>query len=383
MVAGALFLALPAALVFDGEPHISQAAWLGMALAGGMFALVVGNAGAALLLAWSALWLLGLRALAAQGKVPAGMYGVAGGAHAHLVGGVALLALTPVIFAGRGELLANLLRMMILLCAAWWLLELLGLDPLLRVHPTRGYGADGMRGACLGSSVIMGGLLGAAWPLFVSRRWWPGLVLLVPALAWQQSATGWLAAGAAGAGWLFAWLLANGREALAKELVAYAAVILGFGLLAAIMLHPGPGADQRLMIWSAAAEGASWLGFGPGSWPHTLGRRLGHASPYSGYVLALWEYGWIGLGVVLAGLGQLLWQARRRPMMLGAVLGAAAASAGTLIWEQPVSAAWCLLLFGLVEVKPPSLRVSSEKFVQNQKARKPESQKGIKVQHVG
>ncbi len=210
---------------------------------------------------------------------------------------------------------------------------------------------DGLRGGCLGSSVVLGGLLGAAWPLFLGRHWWPGLLLLAPALAWQDSATGWLAAGAAGAAWLFAWLLGHGRERQARELAALAILVLTAGLAVASLWHDGPGAYHRRLLWTAALADATLTGYGPGAWAHTLGRRLGHASPYSGYVLLLWEYGWIGLGLALAGLGQLCWRARRSPALLGAVAGAAVASAGTLLWEQPVSAAWCLMLFGLVEVE--------------------------------
>ncbi len=128
-LAGALFLLLPLALSFDGEAHLSQAAWMSLMLSGGMFALVVGNAGAALLLSWSCFWVLALRYCAAHRLAPAAMFQAAGAAHAHVVVGVAVLALTPVLFAGRGRQLADLLRVLVLLCAAWWLLELLGLDP--------------------------------------------------------------------------------------------------------------------------------------------------------------------------------------------------------------------------------------------------------------
>lgn len=350
-LAGGLFLAMPFALFFDGEAHLSQAAWLGLGLAGGMFALVVANAGAALLLAWSTVHLLIIRHLASQGQLSLGFFLTANAAHARLVAGVAVLALAPVIFAGRPRLLLNMLRVAILVWAAWWLAEALGLDPLLTAHPVNDPYPEGLRGACLGSSVVLASMLGACWPLFLERRWWLGLLLIGPALIMQDSFTGLLAALAAGSAWGWAWLRAHGLRKWAARL----AWLDGLALAAIVVVgiagwRGGFAQEVRLALWLPALEHSELLGHGPGSWAPGMGSALGHASPYSGYVLALWEYGWIGLGVVLAGLGQLVWRARQRPRLLGAVVGVALASAGTLIWEQPVAAAWCLMLFGLVEV---------------------------------
>ncbi len=347
--AAGLALLVPFALWFDGQVHVSQAQWFGLALAGGMFALVVGNRGAAALLALSSAMLLVGRHLAVTRAIPLEVYQAASDAHAYLVAGVAVLALAPIVFAGRLALLLNACRALVLLLAAWWLAGLLGLDPLLKPSPDGAGLAMGHNGGPLGSPIILAGLVGAAWPLFIAGRWAYCLPLLAGCLAMQDSATGWLAAGAAAFACLWACARPLGNR-LHWWIAGVALAALAAGVLAAVIWHRGPGASHRLMIWAQVVQDARLIGWGPGSWASTLGRKVGHASPYSAYALVLWEYGWLGLACIAFAAWHALRRALGNPALLASLVGLLAASGGTMIWEQPVTATWGLLLLGLIEV---------------------------------
>lgn len=349
-IAAALALLVPFALIFDGQVHVSQGAWMATALAGGMLALVaLPNLGAAMLLAYSSVLLLSGRYLAVHQAIPLETYQAAVQAHGYLVAGVAILALTPLLFRGRPALLLGTCRALVLLTVTWWLAGLLGVDPLLRPSPDGAGLAMGHNGGPFGSPIILAGLVGASWPLFIVGHWAYCLPLLAGCLAMQDSATGWLAAAAAGFVYFWACAKPLGTR-LHWWIAALAAVLLAVGILAAVAWHRGPGASHRLMLWAQVVQDSRLIGWGPGSWVSTLGQHTGHDSPYSAYALVLWEYGWTGLACLGLAAAHSLRRAQGNPALLAALVGLLAASGGTMIWEQPITATWGSLLLGLIEV---------------------------------
>ncbi|MCE1186211.1 MAG: hypothetical protein LWW92_11480 [Rhodocyclales bacterium] len=356
-LAACLVLLLPFALCFDGQVHVSQGWFLSVALGASLVAALLPNPGASLLLLLGLVGCLVLRFLAVRGLAPVGRYLAAQSAFDCLFAGSLLLALLPLVFRGRAARLRGLLCLLPLLLAAWSLLGWLGLDPLLQPS-SAGLGLPmGRNGGPVESPIVLAGLLGSSVPLLLWRgRWgWDvgALVLLVVA-GMQGSWTGWLAGVAGGLAMLVS-MIPPRLSRLRRLLLAAGMGVLLCLTAACLLWHHGPGADQRLMLWAQALQGSRPLGWGPGSWSQILGHATGHASPYSAYVLVLWEYGWLGLALVLAGLWHALRRAFPNPGLFGALVGLAVASGGTLIWEQPVAAVWGLGLLSLVEAEHESV----------------------------
>ena len=201
----------------------------------------------------------------------------------------------------------NVICLSALLMCAWTVLQGLGIDPLLHRSAEYPAGWSPWRiGSLVGHANFLAAYLAVCAPFFCRGRWIVLLPVIVAAIAVQET-TGGILALAAGLGYLA--LVRWGRK---KFLIGLAVGIV-LGCLFVTFIDPiYCSMAPRLRTWAAAAD-VTLLGHGPGSWRMLEAAKFNSPFVFNEYLQVLYEFGLIGLGLVVWFLARVFFKKPSKP----------------------------------------------------------------------